>query len=86
MQEMQSYKVQAQIAQDTSVRAIGMHQGSFLALKAKVVEHDDEQDHTETVILTPEEIKTTHRDFVALAAARHPLVSHSSWTFHYVLS
>ena len=38
MQEMQSYKVHAQIAQDTRVRAIGMHQGSSLALKARVVE------------------------------------------------
>ena len=45
-----------------------MHQGSSLTLKAKVVEHDDEPDHAETVILTPEEIRTTHRDYVALAA------------------
>ena len=44
-----------------------MHQGSSLALKAKLVEHDDEQDHTKTVILIPEEIKATHRDSVALA-------------------
>ena len=52
MQEMQSYKVQAQIAQEIRARAIGMHQGSSLDLKAKVVEQDDEQDHTEIVILT----------------------------------
>ena len=52
MQEMQSYKVQAQIAQDTRARAIGMHQGSSLALKARVVEQDDEQYRIETVILT----------------------------------
>ena len=45
-----------------------MHQGYSLALKAKVVEQDDKQDHTETVILTPEGIKATHRDYVALAA------------------
>ena len=65
---MQSYKVQAQIAQDTRARAIGMHQGSSLALKARVVEQDDEQEETPSVILSPDEIKTTHRDYVALAA------------------
>ena len=68
MQEMQSYTVQDPIAQDTRARAIGMHQGSSLALKARVVEQDDEHDHTEAVILTPNEIKSTHRDFVALVA------------------
>ena len=69
MQEMQSYKVQAQIAQDTRARAIGMQQGSSLALKAKVVEEDDDEEDTPTVILSPAEIKTTHRDYVALAAS-----------------
>ena len=68
MQEIQSYKVQAQIAQDTRARAIGMHQGSSLALKARVVEQDDEQEETQTFILSPDEIKSTHRDYVALAA------------------
>ena len=65
---MHSYKVQAQIAQDTRARAIGMHQGSSLALKDRVVEQDDEHEETQTSILTPDEIKTTHRDYVALAA------------------
>ena len=40
MQEMQSYKVQAQIARDSRARALGMARSSSLALKAKVVEQD----------------------------------------------
>ena len=45
-----------------------MHQGSSLALKARVVEQDDEEEETPPVILSPSEIKTTHQDYVALAA------------------
>ena len=44
MREMQSFKVQAQIAQDSHARAIGMHQGASLTLKAKVVEQEEDQD------------------------------------------
>ena len=68
MQEMQSYKVRAQIARDSRARALGMAQSSSLALKAKVVELDEDQDHEEGSYLAPEELKGAHRDYVALMA------------------
>ena len=79
---MQSYKVQAQISQDTRARAIGMHQGSSLALKAKVVEQDEDQDHEEGSQLNPEEIMSAYQDYVALAARtfwKNPSQFKSGW-------
>ena len=40
MQEMSAFKVAAKNAQDARAQAIGMHKGTSLALKAKVVEHE----------------------------------------------
>ena len=39
MQEMSAFKVAAKNAQDARARAMGMHKGPSLALKANVVEH-----------------------------------------------
>ena len=68
MQEMQSFKVQAKIAQDSRARAIGMQQGASLALKAKVVEHNEDEVCEDVSSMDPEELKIAHRDYVALAA------------------
>ena len=68
MQEMQSFKVQAKIAQDSRARAIGMQQGASLALKAKVIEHDEDLECEDVSSMDPEELKVVHRDYVALAA------------------
>ena len=40
MQEMSAFKVAAKNAYDARARAIGMHKGTYLALKAKIVEHE----------------------------------------------
>ncbi|KAM0916349.1 hypothetical protein ACQ4PT_010232 [Festuca glaucescens] len=42
MQEMDAFKVESKIADDTRARAIGMRRGGNLALKAHVVEEDEE--------------------------------------------
>ena len=54
MQEMHSFKVQAKIAQDSHARGIGMQQGASLALKAKVVEHNEDQDCEDVSTMDPE--------------------------------
>ena len=43
MQEMAAFKVAIKNAEDARARAIGMHKGTSLALKAKVVEHEEGQ-------------------------------------------
>ena len=68
MQEMQSFKVQAKIAQDSHARAIGIQQGASLDLKAKVVEHNEDQDCEDVSSMDAEELKVAHRDYVALVA------------------
>ena len=45
-----------------------MQQGASLALKAKVVEHNEDQDCEDVSSMDPEELKIAHRDYVALAA------------------
>src|SRR5664279_5046395 len=73
MQEMSSFQVSAKLAQDSRARAIGMHKGASLALKAKVVakvvdqEYDDESEE-EVASLQPKEYKALHKDYMALAA------------------
>ena len=43
MQEMASFKVATKNAEDARARAIGMQKGVNVALKAKVVEQDDNE-------------------------------------------
>ena len=44
MQEIAAYKVAAKNAEDARAWAIGMHRGSSLALKAKAVVQDDDDE------------------------------------------
>src|SRR5664279_1510226 len=73
MQEMSSFQVSAKLAQDSRARAIGMHKGASLALKAKVVakvvdQEDDDESEEEVASLQPKEYKALHKDYMALAA------------------
>ena len=45
-----------------------MQQGASLALKAKVVDHDEDLECEDVSSMDPEELKIVHRDYVALAA------------------
>ena len=65
---MQAFKVATKNAEDNRARAMGMKQGPSLALKAKVVEHNEDQDCEDVSSMDPEELKIGHRDYVALAA------------------
>src|SRR5664279_3009220 len=73
MQEMSSFQVSAKLAQDSRARAIGMHKGASLALKAKVVakvvdQEDEDESEEEVTSLQPKEYKALHKDYMALAA------------------
>ena len=58
----------ARNAQDARARAIGMHKGSLLALKAKVVEQEEDQACDEDITKwDPKEVHDLHRDYIALA-------------------
>ena len=70
MQEMAAFKVAAKNAEDARARAIGMHKGVSLALKAKVVEEEDEKFEVEpSSMRSPEEVKFAYHDFMALQAS-----------------
>src|SRR5664279_5571725 len=73
MQEMSAFQVSAKLAQDSRARVIGMHKGTSLALKAKVVakvvdQEDEDESDDEVTYLQPKEYKTLHKDYMALAA------------------
>ena len=69
MQEMAAYKVAAKNAEDARARAIGMHKGSSLALKAKVVVQDDDDETQEDVShWDPKELEDTLKDYSALTS------------------
>ena len=71
MQEMASFKVATKLAQDSRNRAIGMHKGASLALKAKVVIQGDEDGSGEELTpLKPKEYETVHKDYMALKAVK----------------
>ena len=69
MQEMAAFKVAAKNAEDARARAIGMHKGGNLALKAKVVENEEESSDEEPAPLRrPDELKYAFNEFIALNA------------------
>ena len=64
---MAAFKVAAKNTEDARARAIGMHKGISLALKAKVVERDEEVEVQEDVShWHPQYIEDTFKDYVAL--------------------
>ena len=64
---MAAYKVAAKNAEDA--RAIGMHRGTTLALKAKVVVQDDDDETQEDVShWDPKELQDTLKDYSALTS------------------
>jgi hypothetical protein len=66
MQEMAAFKVASKNAR---ARAIGMHKGGNLALKAKVVTREEECEIEAPFIeLSPEEVKRTHGEHMAFYA------------------
>ena len=69
MQEMVALKVAAKNAEDDRARAIGMHKGTSLALKAKVVEQDEEVEVQEDVSnWHPKDLEDTLKDYIALTS------------------
>ena len=69
MQEMASFKVAAKNAEDARARAIGMQKGVNVALKAKVVELDDDEEVYEGASIgCPEEVKRAHGEYIAFYA------------------
>ena len=70
MQEMQAFKVAAKNAEDSRARAIGMSKGVTHALKAKVVDREEEEEGwvDKSSTMTDEEKRVTHQEYLALAA------------------
>jgi hypothetical protein len=69
MQEMAAFKVAAKNDKDARARAIGMHKGGNLALKAKVVENEEESSDEEPAPLrSQEEVKYAFHNYMALQA------------------
>ena len=68
MQEMAAYKVAAKNAEDARARALGMHKGSSLALKAKVVVQDDDEAQEDVSHWDPKELEGTLKDYSALTS------------------
>ena len=71
MQEMQAFKVAAKNAEDSRARAIGMSKGVTHALKAKVVDREEEEEEKwvdKSSTMSDEEKRVTHQEYLALAA------------------
>ena len=69
MQEMSAFKVASKNAEDARARAIGMHKGGNLALKAKVVENEEERETmVPSIEWCPEEVKYAYSDHMAFYA------------------
>ena len=69
MQEMAAFKVSTKNAEDARDRAMGMRKGGNLALKAKVVEHEEGGcDEESNVAWCPEDVKYDYNDHMTLAA------------------
>ena len=67
MQEMSAFKVAAKNAEDARARAIGMQKSSPLALKAKMVAQDDDDEEQEDVShWHPKELEDTLKEYSAL--------------------
>ena len=66
---MAAFKVATKNVEDARARAIGMHKGGNLALKAKVVEHEEERTSVETTnVWWLEEVKYAYSDHMAFYA------------------
>src|SRR3954465_12809037 len=62
MQEMAAFKVAAKNAKDARARALGMSNVVNVALKAKVVDFEDEDDSDDGLSLDhPDDVKIAHR-------------------------
>ena len=69
MQEMAAFKVASKNAEDARARAIGMHKGGNLALKAKVVTQEEMcEEVTSHIELSPEDMKLAHSEYMAFYA------------------
>ena len=69
MQEMTAFKVAAKNAKDARARAIGMSSGVNLALKAKVVEYDEDEGSDEGLSMThPKDVKVSHGEYMGFYA------------------
>src|SRR5215216_1923318 len=69
MQEMAAFKVAAKNAKDARDRALGMSNVVNVALKAKVVDHGDEDDSDEGLSMDhPDEVKIAHSQYMAFYA------------------
>src|SRR3954471_17724332 len=69
MQEMSAFKVAAKNAKDARARALGMSNVVNVALKAKVVDHGDEDDSDEGLSMDhPDEVKIAHSQYMAFYA------------------
>ena len=66
MQEMVAFKVAAKNTDDAHARAIGMHKGTSLALKAKgVVQDEDDGTQEDVSHWHPKDLEDTLKDYVA---------------------
>ena len=64
-----SLSTAAKNAEDARARAIGMHKGTSLALNAKVVVQDDEDETQEDVShWDPKELEVTLKDYLTLTS------------------
>src|SRR4051812_29604887 len=69
MQEMAAFKVVAKNAKDARARALGMSNVVNVVLKAKVVDHEDEDDSDEGISMDhTDEVKTAHSQYMAFYA------------------
>src|SRR4051812_46378166 len=69
MQEMSAFKVAAKNAKDAHARALGMNNVANVALKAKVVDHGDEDDSDEGLSMDhPDEVKIAHGQYMSFYA------------------
>src|SRR5204863_297045 len=69
MQEMAAFKVAAKNAKDARARALGMSNVVNVSLKAKVVDHGDEDDSDEGLSMDhPDEVKIAHGQYMAFYA------------------
>ena len=69
MQEMAAFKVAAKNAKDARARALGMSNVVNVALKAKVVDHGDEDNSDEGLSMDhPDEVKIAHSQYMAFYA------------------
>ena len=66
MQEMAAFKVASKNAKDARARALGMRNVVNVALKAKVVEHVDEDNSDEGLsMIHPDDVKISHGEYLA---------------------